>query len=256
MNDDRRLELERFLDGELPAPEAAAVGAGLPIDPAAARYLGELGALRRLANRHDPAAASPAAPIKAPAPRRLAATAGAALSVRVADLIGRAATRAERRLSDRPTIPLPAPPRAARWLAAVAATAASVAILIPWALSRGPTRDHAPPSIAPPVVAGPPPVPRPIPVPVPDGGESPEVAWHRWANREPRRPEVAGRALWQSAGRHRPAALEVLTLELANAPAAAAGRLQRAAAVRVAAPGGRPRPEHRHHPAPDAERRS
>ena len=211
MNDHRRLELERFFDGESPGPEAAAVEGGLAADPAAARYLAELDALRRLANRHDPAAGHPG-------------------------------------LGGLPTIPFNTPSR--NWWRPAVAAAAVLAAAIGWGLSRDsvevPTRTTQMPKL---VEAS------PAPRSVPEGGESPEVAWHRWANAKPRRPEVAGRALWQSAGRRRPAALEVLTLELANAPPGSAGRLQRAAAVRVAAPGGRARPEPRHHAAPDAEPR-
>ena len=94
-------------------------------------------------------------------------------------------------------------------------------------------------------------------------GPSPEVALHRWSNSEARRPEPAARALWQSSRRARRPGLEVLALEMANAPPGAADRLQRDALSRRPGPYPRPRSERpdsrpHDHPAhgPEAERRS
>jgi tetratricopeptide (TPR) repeat protein len=60
VNEDRRCELERFFDGELPDDHHARVTRELAADKEAARYLETLGWLRDLARRHDPIASSPA----------------------------------------------------------------------------------------------------------------------------------------------------------------------------------------------------
>ena len=164
--------------------------------------------------------------------------------------------RALRRLANlhdpagRLPLPFPRSPRRRRLLSAAAAVAAGVAALVVGEAMRGPAAPRPLAPIAPRLASTA--VARVSSL----GGPSPEMAWHEWANQPARRPELAGWALWRSAGRHRPPGLEVLTLELVNAPSRSAARLHRAAAVRVASPGGRPRLDHRHHPVPDPERPS
>ena len=57
MNDRRRLELERYFDGELPLDRRAEVARLLLEDGEARRYLGRLARLRDLARTQQPAAA-------------------------------------------------------------------------------------------------------------------------------------------------------------------------------------------------------
>jgi hypothetical protein len=54
VNDEHRLQLARFFDGELPAEERDRVERELATDPAASRYLEQLRLLRHLADRRDP----------------------------------------------------------------------------------------------------------------------------------------------------------------------------------------------------------
>jgi hypothetical protein len=56
MNDKRKLLLERYFDGELPAEARDALHRELAGDPAASRHLDQLGVLRKLARAHDPTA--------------------------------------------------------------------------------------------------------------------------------------------------------------------------------------------------------
>jgi hypothetical protein len=59
MTDDQLGRLEQLFDGELAHAEGEELHASTAADATAARYLSELGALRELARRHDPAATVP-----------------------------------------------------------------------------------------------------------------------------------------------------------------------------------------------------
>jgi hypothetical protein len=72
-----------------------------------------------------------------------------------------------------------------------------------------------------------------------------EVELYTWANRNRRRPETAAGAVLLSRSRpgRRPAALEVLALDLANASPALAEELEPLALLHKSPPGGRGRME-------------
>lgn len=187
MTDDRKLELERFFDGELVPDEQARVARELGVDPAAARYIEQLQQLRTLALRHDPSAmVSPARP--APPPWA-------------------------------------SPPTGRRWVmgAAGGLIAASILGLLWW--SRGqevgpPTRQAvAPPVVdpdAPSVVA---PTDRTVASYAATVPLDLDEQLFEWANGALPSPAAAARALIDQAPRRRqrtPAGVEILTLELAN----------------------------------------
>jgi hypothetical protein len=201
MTDERRLELERFFDGELP-PDRQAEAARLVAEDGDARlYVDRLARLRALARAHESAAAA------RPSRRRIPLVlAGAA-----------------------------------------AALAASVAALVVWWGRTASEASTAPGSAA--VV-----VPALIAVPSGRFGPIREVELYTWANRNRRRPETAAGAVLLSRARpgRRPAALEVLALDLANASPTLADELEPLALIHKSPPGGRGRMERharRPHPA-------
>jgi hypothetical protein len=200
MNDEARLELERYFDGELPADRHAEVARLLSEDHEARVYLDRLAGLRALAQRHDPAAGRPAGLV---------------------------------------AISLPSRPRRVRaWAIAVAALAVSIAALV---VGRNHSTSEAPDAPNLRVVAGPtqvPPEPNP---PI----RTHEVALYTWANTAQRRPEPAASALLlpRMYSGKRPAAVEILALELANATTELAGKLEPLALLHKPAPGGRSRNE-------------
>jgi anti-sigma factor RsiW len=59
VNDESRLEVERFFDDELPEAARRRLLDRLETDPAARRHLDHLAGLRDLARRHDPASLPP-----------------------------------------------------------------------------------------------------------------------------------------------------------------------------------------------------
>ena len=63
MNDDRRLDLERYFDRELSPAQSADILHSLGDDPDASRHLARLARLRVLAQNHDPAAAIAPRPV-------------------------------------------------------------------------------------------------------------------------------------------------------------------------------------------------
>lgn len=73
MTDDRRLQIELYLDDELPAADRLAVERFLAVDVEASSYLAQLRRLRSLAVRHDPT------PSPLPKPKSASAPIGSAI---------------------------------------------------------------------------------------------------------------------------------------------------------------------------------
>ena len=192
MNDEGRLELERYFDGELPADRRTEIARLLAGDAEARRHLGRLARLRSLARSRGPA-----------------------MSRGVPSLAPRPLTRAIRN-------------------AATAALAASLAAVILW---RGGPAPDVPDAVGPPpiIVSAPGATVAERPVPIP------EVKLYTWANQDRRPPETAANVVLRSSGRarRRPAAVEVLALDLANATPERADDLEPLALLHKAPPGGR-----------------
>ncbi len=210
MNDERRLELEQYFDGELPLDRHTEIARLVSEDGEARLYLHRLARLRNLARSHQPAAGRPASRV------------------------------------------LPSPPPewgAPRGLAvATVALAASVAAVIVWRGRMAPEMPGAPASAA--SVA-------PAAVVAPSERLAPilEVELYTWANRNQRRPETAASAIFFSGSRSRkrPAAVEVLALDLANAAPGLAEELEPLAVLHKSPRGGRGRVErHARRPRPAA----
>jgi hypothetical protein len=213
VNDERRLALERFFDGEADAddPRVAADG------PEARDYLRRLGLLRDLARRHDPAADLPSRRpvVVPPRPRgRIVATA-LALAAGVLFLFLSFAARSGLRTGREPaSLPAGGPQPTASAGVAVAATARSRSPRPPlevelyrWANASSPHRE-----------------------------EAARVVLSRVAS-------LHGR----------PASREILALELANATPGSFVKLPRSVAPQAAATPGsirRPGPSRRHRPSP------
>jgi len=200
MNDKARLELERYLDDELPAGRQAVVARLLSLDHEARVYLDRLARLRDLARRHDPAAAHPGV---------------------------------------RAVIPLPSRPRRhSPWAIAAAAVVASGLATIVWrnrptpeaAVARNAAAVASPPQVA---LTSSPLI------------RTQDVALYTWANTAQRRPEPAVSALLRIRTRSekRSAALEILAIDLANANAQVAGKLEPLALLHKPVPGGHGRNE-------------
>jgi hypothetical protein len=209
VNDERRQILERFFDGEAVNDDPRAA-ANEPEDDA---YLRQLGLLRELSRRHDPASASPPrrAVVIPPRPgfRKYAAILALAASLL---LMVFAARRWP--MGDRVPHPMPVASPEASTNAEVVVDAAVVP------RSRGP---------------------------------SVEIELYRWANAEsPRREDAARIVLARVEGLHaRPASREVLALELANSVTGSVPRIARSVsshATTTPGPSRRPAPSNRHRP--------
>ena len=131
--------------------------------------------------------------------------------------------------------------------AATAALAASVAALVVW---RGRTAPEVPSA------TGPAPIIAPGTIAAPSARLAPtrEVELYTWANRNQRRPETAAGAVLCTGGRsrRRPAAVEILALDLANATPEMAEEFEPLARLHESPPRGRGRIERhgrRSHPA-------
>ena len=188
MNDDRKLKLERFFDGELPDDERVRVEHELTTDPEAAGYVGHLERLRTLARQSDP--------IDAVASRRLAPG------------------------------PWLVQPMRRRWGMAVSGglVAAGIVATI-WLVGRGLDRaDHADP-FGPTVVVHKP-IPEPsvaarksrvaddVPLEL-------DAQRYEWANGELATPAAAARVVIDEGhrrGQRSSSELEILAIELANSP--------------------------------------
>jgi hypothetical protein len=72
VNDERKLELERYFDGELPELHRCRIERELASDITAARYVDQLRLLRELAVRHDPSMKVPIAAERSPVWRQSA----------------------------------------------------------------------------------------------------------------------------------------------------------------------------------------
>jgi hypothetical protein len=212
MNDERRLELEQYFDGELSPDRHAEIARLLRGDGEARLYLRRLTRLRNLARSHE---------------------------------------RAARRRASRVLLPPPPRSRAPRVLAvATAALAASVAAAIVW---RGRTASEVPGASSPTTIVA----PGPIAAPPERTTLIREVELYTWANRNHRRPEAAASAILFSGARpgKRPAAVEILALDLVNAAPGLAEELEPIAVLRKSPRGGRGRAErHARRPRPAAPR--
>jgi hypothetical protein len=211
VNDERRQSLERFFDGEAvnDDPRVAAD------EPEADAYLRQLGLLRELARRHDPASACPPqrSVVIPPRPgfRKYAAILALAASLLLMVF-------AARRWPPGDRVPHPMP--VASPTASPNAEVVVDATVMP--RSRGP---------------------------------SVEVKLYRWANAEsPRREDAARIVLARVEGLHaRPASREVLALELANSMTGSVPRLARSVSSHATTTPGssrRPAPSNRNRPAP------
>ena len=195
MNDELRLELERYLDGELPADRHASCDRRLSEDDEARRYLAQLDGLRVLARRHALTSSNDVS--HRSQPRRLgpwairsavAAACAVAVLVGITNLIGHA-----------PTVPN------------------SVMLS-----SRIQSRSKSDLAI-----------------------QTREITFYTWANTAERRPEPVASALLLARSRSgkRSPKVEILALELANAPDIVAAKLGPLAMVHKSLPGGRSRSE-------------
>lgn len=205
MNENRKLELERFFDGELPPDEFDRVERELIADTEGARYVERLGRLRQLA------------------------TSDAAVPIRV---------------SARPVV-VSFPRRESRrnkWVAVasgLAAAAAGIAALVWWSNQHeGPTGE---PRLAKRAFVSNE-LPRPKPAesePVRPSSAAPlalDAQRHVWANGEMPSPAVAARLVLDRAAeptRPTPAEAEILALELANSNRVSAGDIVRAVTERT-----------------------
>jgi hypothetical protein len=209
VNDERRLELERYFDGELHLDRHAEIARLVSEDGETRLYLRRLARLRDLARSHELAAGRPASRVLTPPPPRSRAPRG-------------------------PVV-------------AAAALAAGVALMVVWRIRTAPEGPGAATSVA----------PAPIVVPFERPASIPEVELYTWANRSRRRPEAAASAILFSGARSgkRPAAAEVLALDLANAAPGLAEELEPLLLLHKSPRGSRGRTErHARRPRPAAPR--
>jgi hypothetical protein len=156
---------------------------------------------------------------------------------RLAEL--RAVAQRHERATHRPSseVRMPLSSRSRMWRAWGIAAAALAAIVVPVVVWRRQSTFEAPGAPGLTFVAGPTKFP-----PCDDSSiQSDEIALYTWANTDQRRPEAAASALLLPRMRSgkRPAAVEILALELANASAPHADKLEPIAVVHRHVPGGR-----------------
>ncbi len=218
MNDPQRLACERLFDDEVPEAERDALLRELVRTPAADAYFQQLGRLRELSRRHDPAALQPRAWVLPES-----------LEVEPAVL---------------PFVaPGPGPGvfgGSSRKLAGLCAIGALAACLLVWGTLSAVRPKPAQVVVIPKNVA---PVTRPS-VSLKPTAEHPgnnairslEANLSRWANAPAGKPETVARLILShsSTGRRRSSGREILALKLANSATTNAESLQRVAASRSA----------------------
>jgi anti-sigma factor RsiW len=230
VNDEYRLDLGRYFDGELPEAERERVERQLTADPAAMRYVEQLRLLRRLADRHDPSSGSRSAgPIDVRPWQRAAAW------------------------------------RPHAWRVSAAAAAAAAIIGLVWYANSPRKLQHTTPKVSS-ASANVEKSSKPI-EPSGSGSAAPGAAPHvappsleldaqrfAWANGELTSPSAAARVVLDARPRHgsRSSNVEILAIELAHAPPHTMHQVARMVVARSVSIRQPPQPPRAGHKAPSA----